>query len=97
MFPDVSTSTYQIYRIEEKINQTTTVHKRICNSTAEVRDISKILCKRGIFPLSHNTLYFVSCCLDFSVKTGTSFSFQDNRLFEISDIEITRVDCIAHK
>ena len=31
--------------------------------------------------------------LDFHVKTGTSFSLRDKRLFEISEVEITRVDC----
>ena len=28
------------------------------------------------------------------MKTGTRFSLQDKRLFEISRFEITRVDCI---
>ena len=31
--------------------------------------------------------------LDFYVKTGIRFSFRDKRLFEITEIEITRVDC----
>ena len=44
---DIRTSTYQNCRIEEKINQTTTFHKWICNLTPEVRDILKILWKRG--------------------------------------------------
>ena len=29
------------------------------------------------------------------VKTGTRFSLRDKRLFEISEFEITRVDCIC--
>ena len=33
--------------------------------------------------------------LDFHVKTGTIFSLRDKRLFEISEVEITRVDCIV--
>ena len=33
--------------------------------------------------------------LDLHVKTGTRFSFRDKRLFEISDVEITRVDCMS--
>ena len=41
---DVHTSTYQIFRIEEK---TTTFNKFICNWILDVRDISKILWKRG--------------------------------------------------
>ena len=44
---DIRTSTYQIYRIEEKIIRTTTLNKYICNCTLKVRDILKILWKRG--------------------------------------------------
>ena len=46
---DIHTSTYQICRIEEKekIIRTTTFHKYICNWTLEVRNILKILWKRG--------------------------------------------------
>ena len=38
------------------------------------------------------------CCLlvDLCVKTGTIFSLRDKRLFEISEVEITGVDCILH-
>ena len=32
--------------------------------------------------------------LDFYVKTKIKFSLRDKRLFEITDVEITRVDCI---
>ena len=28
------------------------------------------------------------------LKTGTRFSLRDKRLFEITEVEITRVDCI---
>ena len=31
--------------------------------------------------------------LDFHVKTGTRFSLRDEQLIEISEVEITRVDC----
>ena len=46
---DIHTSTYQICRIEEeeKIIRTTTFNKYICNWTLEVRNILKILWKRG--------------------------------------------------
>ena len=44
---DIRTSTYQICRIEEIIIRTTTFNKCICNCTLEVRDIVKILWKRG--------------------------------------------------
>ena len=52
----------------------------------------KILWKRGkILPLS-TIFYFLM--LDFYVKTGIRFSLRDKRLFEITEVEITRVDCI---
>ena len=55
---DIRTSTYQIFRIEEKLIRTTTFYKFICNWTLEVRDISKILLG-AISPLLHNIF---NCC-----------------------------------
>ena len=59
----------------------------------------KILWKRGkiapeeqFLPLS-TILY--NLMLDFYVKTGIRFSLRDKRLFEITEVEITRVDCIS--
>ena len=89
---------YQICRIEEKINQTTIFHKWICNLTPEVRDILKILWKRGeIAPEEQFLLFSTIFCyllLDFHVKTGTRISIRDKRSFEISEVEIMRVNCI---
>ena len=58
----------------------------------------KILWKMGeiapqeqFLPLSTIFYYLM---LDFYVKTGIRFSFRDKRLFEITEVEITRVDCI---
>ena len=58
----------------------------------------KILWKMGeiapeeqFFPL---TTIFYYLMLDFCVKTGIRFSLRDKRLFEITEVEITRVDCI---
>ena len=59
----------------------------------------KILWKRGeiapeeeqFLPLS--TIFFY-LMIDFYVKTGIRFSLRDKRLFEISEVEITRVDCM---
>ena len=52
---DIRTLTYQICKIEEKIIRTTTFNKYICNWSLEVRDILKIMWKRGeIAPLFHN-------------------------------------------
>ena len=48
-------------------------------------------CSLGVFsPLFHNIRYL---SLDFYVKTGTRFSLRDQRLFEVNEVEITRVDC----
>ena len=46
---DIRTSTYQICRLEEKINRTTAFNKCICNWTLEVRRMLKILSERGEF------------------------------------------------
>ena len=55
---DIRTSTYKNCRIEEKINRTTTFNKCICNWTLEIRDILKILWKRGeIAPLEQFLLF----------------------------------------
>ena len=35
---------------------------------------------------------FYDLMLDFYVKTGIRFSLRDKRLFEITEVEITRVD-----
>ena len=57
---DIRTSTYQVFRIKEKINRTSTFYKCtcICNLTPEVGNILKMLWKRGeiapISPLFHN-------------------------------------------
>ena len=49
-------------------------------------------CSLGaISPLFNNILLPV---LRFHVKTGTRISLRYKRLFEISEVEITRVDCI---
>ena len=59
----------------------------------------KILWKRGkiapeeqFLPLSTIFYYLM---LDFYVKTGIRFSLRDKRLFEMTEVEITRVDCIC--
>ena len=54
---DIRTSTYQICRIEEKLIQLTTFNKYMCNWTLEVRDILKILWKRGEFLLFSTILF----------------------------------------
>ena len=58
----------------------------------------KILWKRGkiapeeqFLPLSTIFYYLM---LDFYVKTGIRFSLRHKRLFKITEVEITRVNCI---
>ena len=57
----------------------------------------KILWKMGeiapeeqFLPLSTIFYYLI---LEFYVKTGIRFCLRDKRLFEITEVEITRVDC----
>ena len=59
----------------------------------------KILWKMGeiapeeqFLPLSTIFYYLM---LDFFVKIGIRFSLRDKRLFEITEVEITRFDCIS--
>ena len=87
---DIRTSTYQICRIEKKIIRTPTFNKYICYWTLEVRDILKILWKRGeIF--SSFPQYSFYLLLDSHVKAGTRFSLWNKRLFEIREVKITGV------
>ena len=57
----------------------------------------KILRKRGeIAPEEQFLLLLTIFCylmLDLYVKRGIRFSLRDKRLFEIAEVEITRVDC----
>ena len=58
----------------------------------------KILWERGeIAPEEQFLLLFTIfsyLMLDFYVRTGIGLSLRDKRLFEITEVEITRVDCI---
>ena len=58
----------------------------------------KILWKRGEIAPKEQFLPFstIFCylMLDFFVKTRIRFSLRDKRLFEITEVEITRVNCI---
>ena len=86
----------RVAEVRKTINHTTTFNKRICNLTPEDREKLKILWKREIAPQEQFLLFSTIFCyllLDFPIKTGTRFSVRDKRLFEISKVEITRVDC----
>ena len=85
-------------RIEENTNRTTKFHKWTCNLTPLVRNICWKYCgKREKLLLRSNfssyPQYFVTWCQNWC-KTGIRFSLRDKRLFEITEVEITRVDCI---
>ena len=54
----------------------------------------KIAPEEQFLPLSTIFYYLM---LDFYVKTGIRFSLRDKRLFEITEVEITRVYCICLK
>ena len=58
---------------------------------AAIKDIGTIL---AILNLLFSTI-FCYLFLDFHVKTGTRISLRDKWLFEIREVEITRVDCIS--
>ena len=51
-------------------------------------------CSPGAIFLLFSTI-FCNQILDSCVKTRTRFSLRDNRLFEITEVEITRVDCMS--
>ena len=55
----------------------------------DVRDILKILWKRG------ERNFFSYLLFHFPVYAGTRFSLRDKRLIEVSEVEITRVNCIC--
>ena len=59
----------------------------------------KILLKRGEIALEEQFLLlstiFCYLMLDFYVKTGIRLSVRDKRLFEITEVEIKRVNCIS--
>ena len=90
----------RVAEVRKAINRTTTFNKWIGNLTPEDKDILKILWKRGeIAPQEQFLLFSTIFCylfLDFHIKTGTRISLRDERLFEISKVEITRVDCILN-
>ena len=52
--------------------------------------MGEIAPEEQFFPLSTIFYYLM---LDFYVNTGIRFSLRDKRLFEITEVEITRVDC----
>ena len=96
---DIRTSTNQMCRFEENTNKTTKFHKGTCNLTPLVRNMLKILRKKGEIALEEQffllSTIFCYLMLDFYVKAGIRFSLRDKRLFEITEVEITRVDCIS--
>ena len=60
----------------------------ICNLTPKLEIYWKYL-RSNFF----SSTIFCYLLVDLCVKTGTRFPLRDKRLFEISEVEITRVDC----
>ena len=56
--------------------------------------MGEIAPEEQFLPLSTIFYYLM---LDFYVKTGIILSLRDKRLFEITEVEITRVNCILHQ
>ena len=54
--------------------------------------MGEIAPKEQFLPLS---IIFYNMMLDFYVKTGIRLSLRDKRLFEITEVEITRVNCTS--
>ena len=54
--------------------------------------MGEIAPEEQFLPLSTIFYYLM---LDFYVKTGIRLSLRDKRLFEITEVEITRVNCIG--
>ena len=54
--------------------------------------MGEIAPEEQFLPLSTIFCYLM---LDFYVNTGIRFSLRDQRLFEITEVEITRIDCIC--
>ena len=50
-------------------------------------------CSPGAIQFLPFSTIFCNLILDFCVKTRTRFSLRDKQLFEITEVEITRVDC----
>ena len=75
---DIRTSTYQICGNVKNNKSNSIFNKWICNLTPEIRDILKILWKRGeIAPQEQFLLFSTIFCyllLDVPMKTGTRFS-----------------------
>ena len=70
------------------------ISQRTCNLTPLVRNICLECCGKGEQFLLLPTI-FCYLMLDVYVKTRIRFSFRDKRLFAITEVEITRVDCIS--
>ena len=85
--------------LRKKIFEQPKFYKWLCNLTPLIRNIYWKYCGKGkkIAPQEQFLLFstiFCNLILDFCVKTRTRFSLRDKRLFEITEVEITRIDCI---
>ena len=69
-----------------------------CSVSISLECMLKILWKRGEIASEEQflllSIIFYNLMLDFYIKTEIRFSLRDMRLFEITEVEITRVDCM---
>ena len=94
-----NTSRYPYFDISDvqnwgKYQTNNQISQWLCNVTPLVRNIYWKYCGKGEKLLLFSTI-FSDLILDFSVKTRNKFSLRDKRWFEITEVEITRVDCIC--
>ena len=92
---NIHSSTYQICRIEDKVNKCkTTFHHDYVIKLLKLYRYWKYCGKEEKLLLLFSTI-FCYLLLDFRIKTWTRFSLRVKRLFEISEVDITRVDCTS--
>ena len=88
---DIRTSTYQICRTEEKLIEQPHFINDYAIWLLKLEIYWKYCRKEEEQFLLFSTM-FCYLFLNLRVRTGTRFSLRDKRLFEISEVEITRVD-----
>ena len=89
---DIRLSTIRFAKFRKKMNPAATFNKYVYVMPPEVRDIYLKYCGKDDKFLLFSTIFYY-LLLDFHVYIGTRFSLRDKRLFEISEVEITRVNC----
>ena len=95
--PDIRTSTYQFAEMRKTINRTAHLTNEYVIWLLKLEIYWKYCGNEEKLLLRSNLSFFTIFCyllLYVPVKAGTRFSLRDMRLFEMSEVEITRVDCL---